>query len=160
MPNPKEQGTSTGSTFTQNEMLARIESILRFTTEELANSEVRADAFERLSAFESELLEQQRHVSSALENVQKYRDEIEKDWNKEKVVRETTLDLMAERMKELHETLRAQEYLLDYTAAEQKFLRELLMELSEKKKLSESDVESILKRHEKLLHDLSKKTKK
>lgn len=160
MAEGKKPGNKSEETFTENEVLSRIESILRFTTDELANSEVRAQAFEKLSEFEAQLLYQQRHVSAALENVQKYRDEIEKEWNKEKQVRENTLDLMAQRMKELHQTLRAQEYLLDYSAAEQKFLRELLIELHEKKKLSEADVEKILAGHEQLLAELSRRAKK
>lgn len=160
MAEGKKPGNKSEEIFTENEVLSRIESILRFTTDELANTEVRAEAFEKLSEFEAQLLYQQRNVSAALENVQKYRDEIEKEWNKEKQVRENTLDLMAQRMKELHQTLRAQEYLLDYSAAEQKFLRELLIELHDKKKLSEADVEKILAGHEQLLAELSRRAKK
>ena len=105
-------------------------------------------------------MHQQRTISAALENVQKYRDEIEKEWDKEKIVRESTLDLMAERMKELEQTLRAQEYLLDYAASEQKFLRLVLLELKAKKTLSEADAQKILKDHESLLVQLGSKPKK
>lgn len=160
MAEGKKPGVSHQDTYTENEVLARIESILKFTTDELQNTEVRAQAFEKLSEFEAQLLYQQRHVSTALENVQKYRDEIEKEWNKEKQVRENTLDLMAQRMKELHQTLRAQELLLDYAAAEQKFLRELLIEIHDKKKLNEADGERILAAHERLLAELSRRAKK
>jgi hypothetical protein len=153
-----DQGPDTH--YSENEVLARIESILRFTTDELANSEVRAQAFEKLTEFEAQLLYQQRNISSALENVQKYRDEIEKEWHKEKLVRENTLDLMAQRMKDLHQTLRAQEYLLDYAASEQKFLRELLLQLHNKKSLNENEVEKILAGHEQLLAEISRKAKK
>ena len=79
---------------------------------------------------------------------------------KGKQVRENTLDLMAQRMKELHQTLRAQELLLDYAAAEQKFLRELLIEIHDKKKLNEADGERILAAHERLLAELSRRAKK
>lgn len=147
-------------TYTENEVLARIESILRFTTDELQNTEVRAQAFEKLSAFEAQLLEQQRHVNAALESVQKYRDEIEKEWHKEKQVRESTLDLMAQRMKDLHQTLRAQELLLDFAASEQRFLRGLLIEIHQKKQLGEDDAERILAEHERLLAELSRRARK
>ncbi len=160
MADAKKPGQGPDTQFSENEVLARIESILRFTTDELANSEVRAQAFEKLTEFEAQLLYQQRNISTALENVQKYRDEIEKEWHKEKQVRENTLDLMAQRMKDLHQTLRAQEYLLDYAAGEQKFLRELLVQLHNKKSLTEQDVEKILAEHEKLLSELSRKAKK
>lgn len=160
MPAAKTKGKGGENQFSENEVLQRIESILRFTTDELANTEVRAQAFEKLTEFEGQLLYQQRNISAALENVQKYRDEIEKEWHKEKQVRENTLDHMAERMKELDKTLRAQEYLLDYAASEQKFLRVLLMQLSEKKSLNEADVEKILSGHEQLMTELGKKAKK
>jgi hypothetical protein len=160
MAGGKKPGVSHQETYTENEVLARIESILKFTTDELQNTEIRAQAFEKLSEFEAQLLHQQRSVSAALENVQKYRDEIEKEWNKEKQVRESTLDLMAQRMKELHQTLRAQELLLDYAAAEQKFLRELLIEINDKKKLGEADAERILAAHEQLLVELSRRARK
>ncbi|AFM12718.1 hypothetical protein [Turneriella parva] len=160
MADAKKPAQGPDTQFSENEVLARIESILRFTTDELANSEVRAQAFEKLTEFEAQLLYQQRNISTALENVQKYRDEIEKEWHKEKQVRENTLDLMAQRMKDLHQTLRAQEYLLDYAAGEQKFLRELLVQLHNKKSLTEQDVEKILGEHEQLLAELSRKAKK
>lgn len=160
MAGDKKAGGSHQETYTENEVLARIESILKFTTDELQNTEIRAQAFEKLSEFEAQLLYQQRNVSAALENVQKYRDEIEKEWNKEKQVRENTLDLMAQRMKELHQTLRAQELLLEYAATEQKFLRELLIEIHDKKKLDAADVERILAAHEQLLAGLSRRAKK
>jgi hypothetical protein len=160
MAEGKNAGSSHQETYTENEVLARIESILKFTTDELQNTEMRAQAFERLSEFEAQLLQQQRKISAALENVQKYRDEIEKEWNTEKQVRENTLDLMAQRMKELHQALRAQELLLDYAAAEQKFLRELLIEINNKKQLSAADAERILAAYEKLLGELSRKAKK
>jgi hypothetical protein len=160
MAEPKQPGKTANTQFTENDVLSRIESILRFTTDELASSEVRAQAFEKLTEFEAQLLYQQRNISAALENVQKYRDEIEKEWHKEKAVRENTLDLMAQRMKDLHETLRAQEYLLDYAASEQKFLRALLVELRDKKSLTEAQVENILAGHENLLTELSRKAKK
>jgi len=160
MAGGKKPGVSHQKTYTENEVLARIESILKFTTDELQNTEIRAQAFEKLSEFEAQLLHQQRSVSAALENVQKYRDEIEKEWNKEKQVRESTLDLMAQRMKELHQTLRAQELLLDYAAAEQKFLRKLLIEINDKKKLGEADAERILAAHEQLLVELSRRARK
>lgn len=160
MAEAKIPGKEADSKFSETDVLSRIESILRFTTDELANSEVRAQAFEKLTEFEAQLLYQQRNISSALENVQKYRDEIEKEWHKEKAVRENTLDLMAARMKDLHETLRAQEYLLDYAATEQKFLRALLVELRDKKALNEAQVEKILAGHEALLAELSRKAKK
>lgn len=148
------------SKYSETEVLQRIESVLRFATDEIADTEVRAQAFEKLTEFEGELLQQQRNVSAALENVQKYRDEIEKEWNKEKQVRESTLELMADRMKELDKTLRAQEYLLDYAASEQKFLRSVLTQLHAKKTLTEGDVETILQDHERLLAELSRKPKK
>jgi|JI8StandDraft_1071087.scaffolds.fasta_scaffold27756_3 hypothetical protein len=160
MADAKKPTQGQDAQFSENEVLARIESILRFTTDELANSEVRAQAFEKLTEFEAQLLYQQRNISSALENVQKYRDEIEKEWHKEKQVRENTLDLMAQRMKDLHQTLRAQEYLLDYAASEQKFLRELLVQLHDKKSLNEQEVEKILAGHERLLAELSRKSNK
>lgn len=160
MAEDKKPASQHQDTYTENEVLARIESILKFTTEELQNSELRAQAFEKLSEFEAQLLHQQRNISAALENVQRYRDEIEKEWNKEKQVRENTLDLMAQRMKELHQTLRAQELLLDYAAAEQKFLRELLIEIHDKKKLTEADVERVLAAHDQLLAGLSRRNKK
>jgi hypothetical protein len=160
MPAAKDKKDGTGNQYTENEVLSRIESLLRFTTGELENTEIRAQAFEKLSEFEAQLLNQQRNISSALENVQKYRDDIEKEWNKEKQVRENTFDLMAERMKELDKTLRAQEYLLDYAASEQKFLRVLLIELKAKKSLTEADVEKILNGHDMLLAELGRKAKK
>ena len=67
---------------------------------------------------------------------------------------------MAQRMKDLHQTLRAQEYLLDYAASEQKFLRELLVQLHDKKSLNEQEVEKILAGHERLLAELSRKSNK
>lgn len=160
MPAAKDKQKGGENQFSENEVLQRIESILRFTTDELANTEVRAQAFEKLTEFEGQLLVQQRSISAALENVQKYRDEIEKEWHKEKQVRENTLDHMADRMKELDKTLRAQEFLLEYAASEQKFLRILLMQLSEKKSLTEADVEKILSGHEQLLAELGKRAKK
>ncbi|HRP68936.1 MAG TPA: hypothetical protein PLY93_05335 [Turneriella sp.] len=156
----KSKKKSDETVYTESDVLARIETVLRFTSKELANSETEAQAFEKLAEFEAQLLEQQRSVSAALENVQKYRDEIQKDWDKEKLVHETALDFMATRMKDLYETLRAQEYLLDYAANEQKFLRVLLIELREKRQLNATDIENILARHEALLNELSRKAKK
>jgi len=146
--------------FSETDVLQRIESVLRFATDEIEHTEIRAQAFEKLTEFEGQLLHQQRNISSALENVQKYRDEIEKEWHKEKVVRENTLELMAERMKELEQTLKAQEYLLDYAASEQKYLRAVLIELRDKKSLTEAEAEKILQGHEQLLVELTRKAKK
>ncbi|HNA80570.1 MAG TPA: hypothetical protein PKY99_14000 [Turneriella sp.] len=160
MADAKDKKKAEEHQYSETDVLSRIESILRFTTDELQNSEIRAQAFEKLSEFEAQLLYQQRNISSALENVQKYRDDLEKDWNKEKLARDNTQELMAQRMKELHQTLRAQEYLLDYAASEQKFLRELLLKLHEKKSLNEADVEAILAGHENLLAEISRKNKK
>jgi hypothetical protein len=160
MAQAKKPSKGEDGKFTEHEVLSRIESLLRFTTDELVNTEVRAQAFEKLTEFEAQLLHQQRNISSALENVQKYRDDIEKEWHKEKQVRESTFDLMAGRMKDLDQTLRAQEYLLEYAASEQKFLRALLMDLKDKKSLTEADVEKILSGHELLLAELSRKSKK
>ncbi|MBS0616724.1 MAG: hypothetical protein JSR44_00935 [Spirochaetes bacterium] len=160
MADVKKPDKAGSGQFSETEVLSRIESILRFTTDELANTEIRAEAFEKLTEFEAQLLQQQRHISSALENVQKYRDEIEKDWHKEKAVRESTLELMANRMKELDQALHAQEYILYYAASEQKFLRTLLLDLKQKKSLSESDTNKILTDHDALLAELVRKAKK
>lgn len=160
MAEAKNKGKGDEGQYSENDVLSRIESILRFTTDELQNTEIRAQAFEKLSEFEAQLLYQQRNISSALENVQKYRDDLEKDWNREKLARDNTQELMAQRMKDLHQTLRAQEYLLDYAASEQKFLRELLIKLHNKKSLNAAEVEAILADHENLLAELSRKSKK
>ena len=160
MAEAKNKGKGDEGQYSENDVLSRIESILRFTTDELQNTEVRAQAFEKLSEFEAQLLYQQRNISSALENVQKYRDDLEKDWNREKLARDNTQELMAQRMKDLHQTLRAQEYLLEYAASEQKFLRELLIKLHDKKALNAAEVEAVLADHENLLAELSRKSKK
>jgi len=160
MADAKTPDSTNKAKYTESDILARIESVLRFTSTELANSETEAQAFEKLAEFEAQLLEQQRSVSNALEKVQKYRDEIEKDWNKEKAIHESALDLMANRMKDLYETLRAQEHLLEYAASEQKFLRMLLIEMREKKHLNETDIERIFARHDALLNEHTQKVKK
>ncbi|MCX7632464.1 MAG: hypothetical protein N2Z22_03930 [Turneriella sp.] len=160
MAEPSQQGGKPQGVYTESDVLARIETILRFTTAELLDAEKRAEAFRRLHEFEAHLLAQQRAISKALENLQQYRDRLEKDWDQEKQVRENMLDFTTQHIKELYQTLRAQELLLDYAAAEQKFLRNLLIELHEKKKLSEEDTQRILAAYDQLHIDRNRKSKK
>ena len=44
-----KKGKGEEEQYSETDVLSRIESILRFTTDELANTEVRAQAFEKLS---------------------------------------------------------------------------------------------------------------
>ena len=140
--------------YNESEVLSRIESLLRFTTQEIDQAESKAQAFEQLSEFENHLIIQQKKINAALLNLQLYRDDLERDWNQEKLVRDNTHELMAKRMSELDQTLKAQEKLIQYAEGEQKFLRKLLAELKEKRTLNEEDVKRILSGHELLLAEL------
>ena len=66
MAEAKNKGKGEEGQYSENDVLSRIESILRFTTDELQNTEIRAQAFEKLSEFEAQLLYQQRNIKMCI----------------------------------------------------------------------------------------------